>query len=163
MVCGLTLKRQAFEPHHPKLQESLDRLANLRCRLLENVDRDAKSYQAFMAAMKLPKTTETEQAARAQALEKASQGATLVPLETAELAAEVAQLIEGVRAITIPQAASDLMVALHLSESAKTGSLDNVTANLPSIHDREWVAKIMERGQKIKPAPLAHDRKPGGA
>jgi formiminotetrahydrofolate cyclodeaminase len=113
--------------------------------LLENVDRDALSYEAVMAALRLSKATEPEQAARARALEDASKAATVVPLETAELAAETASLVISLRSITIPQAASDLSVARHLANAAEQGAMENVRANLPSTHDRDWIIAIEQR------------------
>src|SRR5712692_8987925 len=108
MVCRLTLRRASYAAHHKTLEESLTRLVHLRARLMENVDRDAQSYEAVLAALKLPKSTESERERRAHAIEEASKSASLVPLETAELAAEIARLIEALRGITLPQAASDL-------------------------------------------------------
>jgi len=93
MVCGVTLKRKSFEPHFPQLEEARARLAKVRDKLLTNIDRDSQSYEDFIAAVKLPKTTETEQANRASSLERASKHAAVVPLETAELAAEVERLL----------------------------------------------------------------------
>jgi len=150
MVCGLTLKRKSFAAHHAALEESHQRLGGLRERLLANIDRDAESYDAVVAAMKLPKSTEPEQALRAQAREEANKAATLVPLETAELVVETARLVESVRPITLPQAASDLAVALHLAEAAYRGALDNVRANLPSIQDSGWIARITERVRTLE-------------
>src|SRR5208337_2913816 len=72
MVCGLSLNRASLAAHYPKLKESQGRLSSLRQRLLENIDRDALSYEAVMAAFKLPKSTESEKAARARAIEAAS-------------------------------------------------------------------------------------------
>jgi len=154
MVCGLTLKRKSFAAHHAALEESHQRLGGLRERLLANIDRDAESYDAVMAAMKLPKSTESEQALRAQAMEEANKAATLVPLETGELVAETARLVESVRPITLPQAASDLAVALHLAEAARRGALDNVRANLPSIQDPGWIGRITERVRALENPPL---------
>jgi glutamate formiminotransferase/formiminotetrahydrofolate cyclodeaminase len=145
MVCGLTLKRKSFAAHHAALEESHKHLGGLRDRLLANIDRDAESYDAVVVALKLPKSTESEQALRAKAMEEANKTATLVPLETAELVVETARLVESVRPITLPQAASDLAVALYLAEAARRGALDNVRANLPSIQDPGWVARITER------------------
>jgi len=145
MVCRLTLARKSFEAHHKALEESLARLAGLRERLLANIDRDAESYDAVAVAFRLPKTTEDEQAARAQAVETASKGAAEVPMETAELAAQVARVIESLRPITIPQASSDLAVALDLASSARRGAVHNVRSNLPSIHDHKWLAQVSER------------------
>ncbi len=155
MVCGLTLQRKSFAAHHASLEESHRRLAQLRDRLLANIDRDAQSYDAVVAALKLPKSTESEQAARARATEEANQAATMVPLETAEIVVETARLVESVRPITLAQAASDLAVALHLAEAARRGDLENVRANLPSIQDRDWVAQIEERVRRLGNCPAA--------
>ena len=155
MVCGLTLKRKSFAAHHASLEESRRRLAQLRDRLLANIDRDAQSYDAVVAALKLPKSTESEAAARARAMEEASKASTLVPLETAELVRETARLVESVRPITLVQAASDLAVACHLAEAARRGALDNVRANLPSIRERDWVAQIEARVQRLGNCPAA--------
>jgi glutamate formiminotransferase/formiminotetrahydrofolate cyclodeaminase len=109
MVCGVSLNRKSLEAHHTKLNELQNRLSSsLRPLLLENIDRDAQSYEAVMAAFKLPKSTETEKARRAQAIEEAAKNATSVPLETAELSAEVAKIISSLRDITIPLAAPTL-------------------------------------------------------
>jgi len=145
MVCGLTLKRKSYAPHHNSLENSRLRLSQLRDRLLANVDRDARSYDAVVAALKLPKSTEAEQTSRARAMEEASKAASTVPLETAQLAAEAARILESLRAVTLPQAASDLAVALYVAEVAQRGALDNVRANLPSIQDREWVKETEQK------------------
>jgi glutamate formiminotransferase / formiminotetrahydrofolate cyclodeaminase len=145
MVSGLTLRRKSFAAHHNRVEESSQRLSELRKRLLENVDHDAASYDAVVSAMRLPKSTPAEQALRAQALEQASKTAALVPLETAELVAEVETAVEGLGALTIPQAASDLAVALALTEAARRGALENVRVNLPSISDLGWRAGVEGR------------------
>ena len=148
MVCGLSLNRKSLEAHHTKLKELQNRLASLRQRLLDNIDRDAQSYVAVMAAFKLPKTTETEKAGRDQAIEEASKNATSVPLETVELSAEVANIISSLRDITIPIAAPDLAVALDLAGTAQRGAIQNVRANLPSIKDQEFCDRVEWRLEK---------------
>src|SRR5207245_3358757 len=142
MVCGLTLKRESHKMHYKSVEESLARLSCLRRRLLENVDRDAASYEAVRAAMKSPKPTEADKVARARAIEEPSKNAAMVPLETAEMASETSRRIAALGAITIPQAASDLAVALHLAAAAERGAVENVRANLPAIRDREWLERI---------------------
>ena len=149
MVCGLTLKRESHKMHHKSVEESLARLSGFRRRLLENVDRDAASYEAVRAAMKLPKSTEAEKVARAQAIEAASKAAALVPLETAEMTSETRRLIAALGATTIPQAASDLSVALYLAEAAERGAVENVRANLPAIRDREWLERVESRLREL--------------
>jgi glutamate formiminotransferase len=150
MVCGLSLNRRSLEAHHPKLRELKSRLASLRQRLLENIDRDAQSYEAVMAAFKLPRSTESERAARAQAIEEASKHATSAPLETAELSAEVAEIISALRDITIPLAAPDLAIASDLAGTAQRGAIENVRANLPSIRDQEFLDGVEGKLEALK-------------
>jgi glutamate formiminotransferase len=150
MVCGLSLNRPSGEAHHPKLRELQNRLSSLRQRLLENIDRDALSYEAVMAAFKLPKSAEDERAERTRAIEEASKRATLVPLETAELGAEVAKVISSLRDITIPLAAPDLAVALDLADTARGGAIENVRANLPSIRDQEFLDRVERNLEALK-------------
>jgi glutamate formiminotransferase len=153
MVCGVSLKKKSFEPHFDSLQSTRDRLAARREKLLANIDRDAASYDAVLAARRLARATEAEQAARAQAIEEASKAATLVPLETFELSAEVGDLVSSLRPISLPSAAADLAAALALAEAARHGSLENVYANLPLIADPAWVRQIERRIQAAAPDP----------
>ncbi len=155
MVCGLSLNRASLAAHYPTLQESQSRLSSLRQRLLENTDRDALSYQAVMAAFKLPKSAESEKAERARAIEEAGKNATSVPLETAELSAEVASIVSSLRGITIPLAAPDLAVALDLAGTAKRGAIENVRANLPSIGDQEFVDRVERKVEAIQKSAIA--------
>jgi glutamate formiminotransferase / formiminotetrahydrofolate cyclodeaminase len=151
MVSRLTLKKKSLAQHHAEVEAALSRLAGLRGKLMENIDRDAESYQAVMAASKLPKSTDRERSQRAQAIELASKVAAGVPLETAMLAAEIIRLVESLRAITLPAAASDLTVALSLAATARDGAVENVLANLPSIQDANWVREMETQIQALAP------------
>ncbi len=142
MVCGVTLRRKSFAPHYPVLTETKARLASSRQSLLDLVDRDARSYQGVIAAYRLPKSNPNEEETRALQVESASKTATLVPFETAELAIRTTILLESLREITIPQAASDLKVSLLLAQVARRGGEENVHTNLSAIQDKEWVAGI---------------------
>jgi formiminotetrahydrofolate cyclodeaminase len=103
-----------------------------------------------MVAFKLPKSTEDERAERTRATEEASKKATLVPLETAELSAEVAKVISSLRDITIPLAAPDLAVALELAGTAQRGAIENVRANLPWIRDQEFLDRVERKLEAVK-------------
>jgi glutamate formiminotransferase / formiminotetrahydrofolate cyclodeaminase len=145
MVCRLTLKKKSFAAHHEQVSSALARLEALRRELMEAVDRDATSYDGVIQALRLPKATEAERAARNAALEQANKQATLVPLGTAERAQETVRLLESLRPVTMPQAASDLGVGVRMAAAGQAGALDNVRANLPSIEDQEWASAIEKR------------------
>ena len=149
MVCGVSLKRKSLASHHPALEATRTRLAARRERLMEIVDLDPQSYEALMRAFKLPKSTEAEQSARDQAIDQASKQASVLPLETAELAAAVGREVASLEGITIAQAASDLRVALDLAETARRGGIENVRANLPSVRDESWRRDTEARMQEL--------------
>jgi formiminotetrahydrofolate cyclodeaminase len=149
MVCGISLRKKSLTVHHSEIQQARDRLAALRAKLMDAVDRDAASYQDVLAAYKLPKSSEAEQAARAAAIESASKKAAEVPLETAQLAREVSLLTDSLGSITAPQAASDLVVAHQLAHTAIQGAIANIRANLPSIQDSAWVSQIETKIQAL--------------
>ncbi len=156
MVCGLSLKRKSLSAHHPAIEATRARLAGLRERLMVTIDLDAKSYEGVMRAFKLPKSTEAEQATRDQAIETASKEASAVPMDTAELAADVAREILSLIGSTIPQAASDLGAAVNLAETARRGGIENVRANLGSIRDERWLRDIEARMEKIGTRDTGH-------
>ena len=149
MACGVSLKRKSLSVHHTALESARIRLAEIRERMMGIIDRDSQSYEAVMRAFKLPKSTEEEQAARGLAIEASSKQASLVPLETAELAAALAHELANLAGITIAQAASDLAVASNLAETARRGGIENVRANLPGVKDQAWLRDIEERLQKL--------------
>src|SRR5450432_261176 len=61
----------------------------LATRLLELADEDAAAYAVFGAALRMPKATEPEQAARSAALRAAARTASTVPLACVESCLEV--------------------------------------------------------------------------
>ena len=142
MVSNLSLGKKSLAAHHGQLQDALRRLSELRNQLSEQVDRDAASYEAVLAAMRKPKASEDEKAERARAIEEASKSAALVPLATAEMASEIRRSIQELGGFTFAGAASDLAVAQAMAQAALTGAVENVRANLPSIHDAQWVAEM---------------------
>ena len=152
MVCGVSLKRTSLDQHHAAVAAARARLTALRERLMENVDRDAQSYEAVLHGFKLPKSTDAEQATRIQAVEAASKTAAAVPLETAEMAVAVAREIESLSGITISQATSDLRVAASLAETARRGGIENVRANLPSVRDEGWLRDVAARLKALETA-----------
>jgi glutamate formiminotransferase/formiminotetrahydrofolate cyclodeaminase len=148
MVGRLTLKKKSFAEHYDAIHRALEALERLRPRLMEAIDRDAESYNGVLRAMRLPKTTEAEQAARNAALEDASKSATLVPVETAEMIAHVRRMVQSIQPITMPAAASDLKVALAMADAGLAGAVENVRTNLGSIHDRAWANEVEARLEK---------------
>ena len=145
MVAGLARDRKGYEDQQAVLRDLESRAVRIQARLVELVDEDAKAYEAVLAAMRLPRTTDAERAERVARMQAAYQRATEVPLETMRLGVEALELAEIAADKGNRSATTDAGVAVLLSEAAIRGASLNCRVNLASIRD-ERVREDMEKG-----------------
>ena len=142
MVAGLTIGRKkyaAVEPEMTIIAANAEALADSLSRLVE---RDADAYAAVSAAYKLPKEPETAAGGRNEAITKALLGAAEVPLETARLCAQAAELASHVAAKGNSNALTDAGVAALLASAGCKGASYNVRINVASLTDRSLGAHL---------------------
>jgi glutamate formiminotransferase/formiminotetrahydrofolate cyclodeaminase len=144
MVLGLTLGKEKFAAVADELRPIGDEADRAGARLEALMNEDAASFDAMVAARKLPKETEGEKAARSQAMQDAARHAAEVPMETARCAATLLSRVPLVAEKGNPNAASDAGVAALLLAAAAEGALLNVGINLGSIKDPA-VVQAMEK------------------
>ena len=113
--------------------------------LAEAIDRDSAAYDGVVAAMRLPKATEEEQLKRAEAIEQATRHAAEVPLEVAGRAVGVLEALRKLEPISSPAMRSDLVAAGWLALAATRGAMENVTINLESMSDGEYVTEMKRK------------------
>jgi formiminotetrahydrofolate cyclodeaminase len=135
MVCNLTVGKKRFADVEDEVRNVLDQAEALRMQLTSLADADTAAFDQVMAAYRLPKETEDQQAARQAAIQAALRQATQVPLETAIACATVARLAARVIAKINPNALSDAGAAALLAEAGLRGAQLNVAINLADIHD----------------------------
>jgi len=145
MVASLTLGNEKYAAAHPALEPIRAKAAVYRGELADLVDRDAEAYDGVVAAMRLPKQTDEEKAARKAARASALRYAAEIPLKTAELSVAVSDLAASAAPIANPSAGSDLQVAAMLAEAALGGAAANVRINLGGAGSEEFAAKANER------------------
>jgi glutamate formiminotransferase len=150
MVAKLSAGKKSLAQHAETLKKHADELAGLRARLQEAIDRDAASFEAVLAAFRLPKETESDKNLRQEAIEVATQGATEIPLQVGEAVAAVLDCLAGVAPITSPSMASDLNTGHHLATAALRGALENVKINLDSIQDSDFEREVRARAEKLE-------------
>src|SRR5437899_7424293 len=146
MVAAMSRTKKAYVQYEPQLSAALARLAQLREELKAGIDADAESYNQVMAAYKLAKTSGDGEAA----IENAMKGATSVPMETAQKAREVKDIIETLKPITSPNMASDLTVASSLASAAIVGALANVEINLGSLKDARFAEDMRSKVMQLQ-------------
>ena len=150
MVAGLTIGRKGFETVETDMQRIADEAGGLREKCLANIDRDSDAYTGVIDAFRLPKGSDEEKQARAQAIQQALQHASQVPLETAELAARIIKLAAKVVAKGNPNAVTDGAVAAMLARTATLAGAMNVRINLASIKDRDFAAQLAGRVDELE-------------
>jgi glutamate formiminotransferase / formiminotetrahydrofolate cyclodeaminase len=145
MVAGLSRKKKSQAAY---LEPLSDALANFRAatdQLACAIDRDAASYEAVLAAHKLPQGTPEEKQRRREAIERATRGAAEVPLQVAETALEVFERLGQLEAIASASMISDLRVGRLLAAAAVRGALENVGINLESMSDATFVSEMQSK------------------
>ena len=150
MVAGLTIGRKGFEAVEVEMQGIVEQAAGLREKCVANIDRDSDAYNGVIEAFRLPKESEREKTARTDAIQKALQHASRVPLETAELAARIIDLAVQVVTKGNPNAVTDGAVAASLARTAALGGVMNVRINLASIKDRDFADQMARRVDELE-------------
>jgi glutamate formiminotransferase/formiminotetrahydrofolate cyclodeaminase len=83
-------------------------------------------------------------------MDAALKGATSVPMETAQRAREVADIVASLKPITNPNMASDLTVADALARAALVGALANVEINLGSLKDANFAEDVRSKVSELQ-------------
>lgn len=144
MVANLT-----HAPHKPDLPlEDLEELAleaqGLKESLLTAVDRDAAAFAGVLAAMRLPRKSEAESAARDLALREATREATRVPLGVLQQCSGVARLAGEAVRIGHRASLSDAGVAALCAAAGAEAAYYNVLINLNSLDAPEEATYVAE-------------------
>jgi glutamate formiminotransferase len=140
MVAGLSRKKKSQAQHMDKLSEHLEALRREADALTQAIDSDAASYDAVMAAFKMPQGNATEIGAREATIQSTSKGAADVPMKVAERAVALFERLGQLEAIAAASMKSDLQVARLMAEAGARGAIANVEINLEGIMDEKYVA-----------------------
>jgi glutamate formiminotransferase/formiminotetrahydrofolate cyclodeaminase len=135
MVAALTHAKKGMEDR----RESMDRTARAaqehKDAFLQAIDDDTAAFNRVMDAIRLPRKTEEQKAARQQAMEEANKGATAIPLQVLGRCVEILPLIAEAASRGNPASLSDAGVAAVTASAAAEGAYMNVRINLSGIDD----------------------------
>jgi len=147
MVAGLSAQKKGLEPVWEKMAETAKSSTQRAEALTGLVDRDADAYQEVVRAMRLPKDSEEQKAARLLAIQAATILAAEIPLETLDQCRLLASDIAFAARSGMPACRTDALVAARLALAAMDGAWRNVAVNLDGIKDAQVASGLRERAE----------------
>ena len=158
MVANLTIGKEKYVDVDSQMRQAAQQATQLRTELTAAIQKDTESFTAYMTALKLPKDTEEQKAARRQAMQDGLKEAALVPLEVAKTAVKIFPVAKLVVEKGNPNAVTDGLVAAMMARSAVLGALLNVKINLGSIKDETFVADLAAQVKQLEETAVALEK-----
>ncbi|SCZ05310.1 cyclodeaminase/cyclohydrolase family protein [Alkaliphilus peptidifermentans] len=150
MVANLTIGKKKYAEVEELMKEIEEKTSDLRNKFIDDIDRDADSFNEVMDAFKLPKETDEEIVSRKKAIQEATKKAALVPLEVAEEALKIMSIIETVVESGNQNAVTDGAVAAMMARTAVLSALYNVKINVLSIKDEVFVMDVNQKVNELE-------------
>jgi formiminotetrahydrofolate cyclodeaminase len=138
MVANLSTGRAKYAAYESTLTRCGEVGRSLASEFLLLADRDAEAYAGYATALKMPRETEAQQAARRLAIEAAARAASDAPWECVKACGALVNAAEALAGRSNVNAASDVLVAALLGEAAARGAAENVNINLSSTGDEQY-------------------------
>jgi formiminotetrahydrofolate cyclodeaminase len=140
MVINLTLPKK----DSPEFRDRKAGLEEAQVALLRLAEKDSEAYEDVLKALCLPKASDEEKARRRAAIEEATKGAALVPLETARVCMSVMRLGPDLLEWGKKSCMSDTAVGFLMAHSGFEGAAMNVNINLASIQDEDFKSRMRQ-------------------
>lgn len=155
MVANLSAHKPGWDDRWDYFSEIAEKGQYAVKQLLALVDEDTASFNMIMDAFKMPKASDEEKAARAEAIQKATLYATQVPLRTMKAAYATFPLIKAMAENGNPASVSDAGVGALAARSAVLGAQLNVRINASSLKDTAVAQSLIAEASEIAEKAIA--------
>ena len=143
MVANLSAHKAGWDERWEEFSDIAEKGQALMEELLHLVDKDTDAFNRIMDVFAMPKGTDEEKAARAEALEKATEYACAVPLETMEASLRTFGILAEMAEKGNPASVSDAGVGALAARAAVHGAGLNVRINAAGLKNRELADKFV--------------------
>ena len=157
MVANLSSHKAGWDARWKEFSDWADQGQAVMKELIALVDEDTAAFDRIMAAIGMPKGSEEEQKARAEALEAATLYATEVPLKTMKAALKVFPIVKAMASEGNPNSVSDAGVGALAARSAVLGAQLNVRINAAGLSDREAADRLCNEAAQIAAEAIAEE------
>jgi formiminotetrahydrofolate cyclodeaminase len=158
MLANITIGKKNYSAVEETMKLNATKASALRTKFLTDIDRDAEAYNLVFQAFRLPKDTDEQKVLRSEKIQEATKVAALVPMEVAERAFELLDLISETTRKGSKNAITDGCVAMMTCRTAVLGALLNVRINLASIRDERFVKELSEKCNRIEKETLRKEQ-----
>ena len=150
MVAQLTIGKKKYADVEENMKDIAAVFSSYLDEFNQDIDKDSDAYNAVFSAFQLPKETEEEKAERTQKIQEATKIAAEVPLQVAQKACKLMELISVAAKTGNRNAVTDACVAMMCARTAVLGALLNVRINLSSIQDTEFVNDLKKEVNRLE-------------
>jgi glutamate formiminotransferase/formiminotetrahydrofolate cyclodeaminase len=149
MVANLSAHRRVWDDRWEEFSVWAEKAQQLKEALMRLVDEDTHAFNRIIAAVRLPKSTEEEKAARETAMQEATVYATEVPLQTMATALDAFELLRAMAEKGNPNSASDAGVGALCARAAIRGAHLNVRINAKDLKDQQYADTLNQKAADI--------------
>ena len=152
MVANLSSHKAGWDDKWEYFSNWADNGMAVMNELLYLVDEDTAAFNKIMDVFGMPKGTDEEKAARAEAMEVATLYATQVPLRTMKAAYKAFDVVRAMAEEGNPNSVSDAGVGALAARSAVMGACLNVKINAAGLKDRAMAEALVAEAMEIQAA-----------
>lgn len=153
MVGHLTVTKKNFLSLNDDIQKefnsALQSLLELKDKIIPLIDEDSASYNAIIAAYRMPRETDEEKSLRRKQIKEATIGAIEIPFKIAKLSLETFNHLDIILEHGNVSAISDVGVSILALSSGVEGALYNVLINLIGMKDQDVVKHYKDETNRI--------------
>lgn len=149
MVANLSGHKQGWDDKWEYFSDWAAKGQQYKTTLLNLVDEDTNAFNKIIEGFRMPKETDAEKQARAEAIENATKYATQVPFKVMQTAYCSLEVMEEMLKTGLPSSLSDGAVGVLCAKAAVTGAYFNVKINAKDIKDTRFSTKILADAEEI--------------
>jgi glutamate formiminotransferase/formiminotetrahydrofolate cyclodeaminase len=149
MVANLSSHKKGWDKHLETFSECAEQGQRIKEELLRLVDADTRAFDSIMAAMRLPKDSETEKRLRKDAIRAATIQAIDVPLQVMKAARASMPFIKQMALMGNPASVSDAGVGILCARLAVEGAYLNVRINCAGFEEVDYTERVLSEGQEL--------------
>lgn len=149
MVANLSSHKVGWDDKIAYFSQKAEEGQNLKDTLIDLVDADTHAFNKIMDALKMPKATDEDKAARKAAMHAATIGAIEVPLRVMKVSLDSMHMLKEMAENGNPNSVSDAGVGALCARTAVEGAALNVRINCSGFDDKEFVTKALAQADEM--------------